>query len=88
MRPGGEKRGNNKDRAARKTFLLTAPKWGGDGEKVACVHCGCMLDRSTVQADRIIPGGSYRRSNVQPSCGADNKARGTKIDWTPQLQMA
>lgn len=89
MRAGGDRRGSNKDRAARKTFLLTAPQWGGDGTKVGCVHCGRMLGRDEVEADRIIPGGSYRRENIQPSCGPDNKARSNKIDWRPrQLAVA
>jgi hypothetical protein len=88
MRPGGEKRGSNKDRAARKTFLLTAPQWGGNGTHVPCVHCGTLLNREQVQADRIIPGGSYRRENIQPSCGPDNKSRSNKIDWTPPILRA
>lgn len=87
MRPGGEKRGSNKDRAARKTFLLTAPQWGGNGTHVGCVHCGTLCSREVVQADRIIPGGSYRRTNVQPSCPGCNKARSNKIDWRPARQL-
>lgn len=59
--------------------------FGGDGEKVACVHCGLMLDFETVEADRIVPGsrgGSYRRENVQPACRQCNASRRDDEEWT------
>lgn len=55
-------------------------KWG-NGEKCPCVHCQTSLTFETVEADRIEPGGSYRRSNVQPSCRKCNLSRGKKLDW-------
>jgi hypothetical protein len=80
MRNGGEKRGNSKDRAARKTWMLQA---FGNGQTCPCVHCGTPLTYATVQADRIVPGGSYRRDNIQPSCAADNRERSNRLDWVP-----
>lgn len=74
-RHGGEKRGNNKDRAARKRWLLSH---FGTGTKVDCAHCERELNYDTVTADRIIPGhegGSYRRENIIPSCILCNKKR-------------
>ena len=82
-RPGGEKRGNSSDRRARKLWMLSdrAP-FGGTGTTVRCVHCGCELDYDTVEADRIVPGGSYRRDNVQPACRDCNADRSNRSEWT------
>ncbi len=80
-----DKRGNSADRRARKTFLLNA---FGNGTTCACVHCGVTLTRETLEADRIVPGGTYRRDNVQPSCGPDNRARGNNASWLSPLARA
>lgn len=80
-----DKRGSSADRRARKTFLLTV---FGNGDTVACVHCGVTLTRETLQADRIIPGGSYRRNNIQPSCAKDNNARSNNVAWLSPLALA
>ena len=85
MRPGGEKRGNSRDRKARKLWLLSH---FGDGTTAPCIHCGRSLTYHEVEADRIVPGGSYRRDNVQPSCGPCNRKRGTKADWQPEVVFA
>jgi hypothetical protein len=83
QRPGGEKRGNSKDRRARKLWMLSeAAGFGGDGTKVPCVHCGTMLTYETVEADRIVAGGSYRRDNVQPADRACNLDRSNKSEWS------
>jgi dTDP-4-amino-4,6-dideoxygalactose transaminase len=68
VRAGGEKRGNCRDRAARRAWMLRT--WG-DGVKCPCV-----------EADRIVPGGSYRRENVQPACRSCNLARSNDIEWS------
>ena len=78
-RAGEEKRGNSADRRARKVWML---KVWGDGEKCPCVHCGDPLSYETVEADRIVPGGSYRRDNVQPACRRCNLRRSDNADWT------
>jgi hypothetical protein len=78
MRAGGQKRGNNKDRAARKRWMLRT--WG-DGAKCPCIHCGCIVDYDTVEADRVIPGGRYAHQNVQPSCRPCNLARSDNPEW-------
>lgn len=69
QRNGGDKRGKATDRRKRKTWLLA---YYGP----ACVHCGKGLDFQSVEADRIVPGGSYARTNVQPSCRPCNIRRG------------
>lgn len=69
VRAGGEKRGNARNRRARKLWMLAT--WG-DGTKCPCVHCGAQLDYDSVEADRIVCGGSYRRDNVQPACRTCN----------------
>lgn len=83
QRHGGEKRGNSYARRARKLWMLSeAAGFGGDGEKVPCVHCGALLDYDTVEADRIVPGGSYRRDNVQPADRACNLDRSDDATWS------
>jgi hypothetical protein len=56
-------------------------QWG-DGDKCPCVHCGLVLNYDSVEADRIVPGGSYCRSNVQPSCRACNLSRSNNSGWS------
>jgi hypothetical protein len=82
---GDDKRGNSTDRAARKAWMLNT---FGDGTHVACVHCGVSLTSVTLQADRIVPGGTYRRSNIQPSCASDNRARSNNVTWLSPLALA
>jgi hypothetical protein len=76
-----DKRSNSYARRARKVWMLTVEKFGGDGTHVNCVHCSRQLDSKTVEADRIIPGGNYRRDNIQPSCRSCNARRGNDPDW-------
>lgn len=78
MRPGGEQRGNSEDRANRKRWML---RTFGDGETCPCTHCGTRLDYHHLESDRIVPGGSYTHSNVQPSCRACNLRRSNDPDW-------
>jgi len=66
-------RGNAAARRARKLWLLTS---FGDGQTCPCYRCGAHLSLSMVEADRKVPGilgGSYRRENLRPACGACNK---------------
>jgi hypothetical protein len=79
-RHGGEKRGNSYARRARKLWMLLT--WG-NGDTCPCVHCDTDLTFNTVEADRIIPGGSYRRDNVQPACRKCNLSRSNNVAWTP-----
>lgn len=72
-RNGGDKRGSSADRRRRKTWMLFI---FGDGTKADCTHCGAGLDFTTIEQDRIIPGGSYARYNIQPSCRPCNIERG------------
>lgn len=72
-RNGGDKRGKAADRRRRKLWLLA---YFGDCTHAPCTHCGIELDFRTIESDRIIPGGSYARSNIQPSCRPCNIRRG------------
>jgi hypothetical protein len=78
-RPGGDKRGSSRARRDRKHHLLAL--WG-DGNSCPCLYCGTALTFATVEADRIIAGDSYRRSNVIPACRACNVARLDKSIWS------
>ena len=83
MRAGGEKRGNSTDRKRRKIWMIAT---FGFGKFVLCVHCSISLDYDHVEADRIVPGGSYRHENVQPSCSTCNKARSNNESWVGPMK--
>jgi hypothetical protein len=90
-RHGGDKRGSAASRRARKLWFLSDSRWDGDGERCRCAHwtkpglpgenCLGWVTFETVEADRIIPGGAYARSNVQPSCKPCNQARSDDPTW-------
>jgi hypothetical protein len=81
-----DRRGSSADRARRKTWLCSPEAgFGGDGNKVPCYwECGRELTVSTVEADRMVPGGSYRRDNIVPACRPCNLARSDDADLTVQ----
>lgn len=94
MRAGGDKRGSNADRRRRRAWLVSAVAgimkdgvwiaFGGNGHAVPCWWgCGREVDETTVEADRIITGGSYRRGNIVPACRPCNLARSDDGDLTP-----
>lgn len=73
MRRGGEKRGNTRNRRSRKLWLLASfdPDLGPTQARCALMvdeRCRGILDYATVTADRIVPGGSYRREGLRPAC--------------------
>ena len=78
-------RGNAADRRARKAWMLRT--WG-NGVICPCVHCGVVVSAETMEADRIVPGGSYRRDNVQPSCRPCNISRSNRTDWDGAVSFA
>jgi 5-methylcytosine-specific restriction endonuclease McrA len=80
-----DRRGNPRNRRARKMWMLSAPQFGGNGQVVRCTYCPTFLTYASVQADRIIPGGSYRRENVTPACGPCNINRSNKTGWVAPL---
>lgn len=81
-----DRRGSCLDRRVRKLWLLSEESgFGGDGTKVPCWHCGTLLVYAELEADRIVPGGSYRRTNIQPSCRPCNIARGNDPTWSLEL---
>lgn len=79
--PSGDQRGNSKDRAARRRWLLD-PKsgFGGNGIWVPCAmrisaDCTDIVDDSNMDVDRIVPGclgGRYVRGNIRPACKSCN----------------
>lgn len=77
-RPGGDKRGNAATRRARKYWMLFQ---FGNGVTCPCSHCGTELGYATVEADRIVAGGSYCRKNVIPACRCCNVKRSDKSLW-------
>jgi hypothetical protein len=77
-RAGGELRGNSTDRYNRKTWML---RTFGDGAYAKCIHCGDILNRQALEADRIDPNGRYVHSNLQPACRSCNARRGNNVNW-------
>lgn len=73
MRAGGERRGNSYDRKRRRAWLLDTfdPDLGEGVARCALRvgdRCHLVVDESTLTVDRIDPGGSYARDNIQPAC--------------------
>jgi 5-methylcytosine-specific restriction endonuclease McrA len=88
-------RGNSKDRAARRAWIVSPEAgrlvngefvlFGGDGQKVPCWHCGAVILAAEVEIDRIEPGASYRRTNIQPACFPCNRGRSNDLSWVGPL---
>lgn len=74
-RNGGDRRGSASERRRRKTWMIAMFGDALNGT-CPCTHCQKELNYDTVEADRIIPGGTYHRNNVQPSCRPCNVRRG------------
>lgn len=76
MRPGGEKRGNSRDRALRRRWLL---RTFGDGLLAKCYWCPTLLCDATIEADRYPisgkNGGRYTHDNIVPACRKCNAGR-------------
>lgn len=73
MRPGGERRGNCRDRARRREWLLANFDKDLGPERARCwldLSPACLefLNITTLTVDRIHPAGSYARDNIQPAC--------------------
>lgn len=86
VRAGGEKRGNSLDRKRRKFWML---QHFGNGTTCKCAHCKSKLTYETVTADRIEPGGTYARGNIQPACIDCNRKRGNReVRMFPRLVAA
>lgn len=72
-------RGGSKDRRIRKQWLLDN---FGDGVSAPCSFgCGVFVTFETITVDRFpiagIDGGTYKRGNIRPACGACNSADGS-----------
>jgi hypothetical protein len=88
-RAGGDRRGSGGDRRKRRWWLVSPESgFNGNGESVPCFwQCGRRVYAETwlgpvVEADRIAPGGSYRRDNIVPACRPCNLARSDDGDLT------
>lgn len=72
-------RGNSRDRAARRAWLVRAYQSDRGAGTCRCYRCGDVLTAETVTVDRIIPGcqgGTYRRDNIRPACSGCNSETG------------
>ncbi len=59
--------------------LIVAVEHGQGELACRCYRCGRLLVERTLTVDRILPGclgGTYRRSNIRPACGACNSETG------------
>ena len=91
MRAGGEKRGNSRDRARRKVWMLETFDTDLGPEQARCHlkvsrNCTPVLDRLSVTADRIDPGGTYAHDNVQPACRPCQNTQGALITRDRRVQ--
>lgn len=91
MRPGGERRGNSQDRARRRVWLLET--FDPDlGPELARCHlglaegCAGTVNILTLTVDRLDPGGTYARSNIQPACRPCQHRQGALISWERRRQ--
>lgn len=77
-------RGSSRDRAARRSWLLAtfSPDLGpGRARCELGLVAGCLgvVDALTLTVDRIVPGGSYRRENIQPACEPCQQHQGGQL---------
>lgn len=77
-----DKRGNCHDRRSRREWIL---RTFGNGEQAPCVYCMKALDYKSLTVDRIVPGESYRRENIQPACFRCNNRKGDYSLWKPTI---
>lgn len=91
MRAGGERRGSNRNRAARRVWMLRTFDTDLGPTQARCAlklsaACVGIVDARTVTADRISPGGTYRHDNVQPACRPCQNTQGALITWERREQ--
>lgn len=85
MRAGGERRGNNRDRARRRAWLLREFDPDLGPERARCwlfalsEKCLGEVDAETLTVDRIDPSGSYRQDNIRPACRPCQNKQGALI---------
>lgn len=69
-------RGNSKDRAARRQWML---RHFGNGITAPCWECRTPVTDNTIVVDRIIPGGRYVRGNIRPHCHPCSRLQGYEL---------
>lgn len=68
-----DRRGSNAARKVRRTWLLSTFDVDLGPERARChlklsAWCERIVDSVSLSVDRIEPGGTYRRGNIQPAC--------------------
>ena len=61
---------------------ILACKVGTGISACRCYRCGCLLTYETLTVDRIVPGckgGTYRRTNIRPSCSSCATETGNEL---------
>lgn len=91
MRAGGDRRGNNIARQRRRIWLLETfdPDLGPDKARCALKIsdvCAGTVDAGSLTVDRIEPGGTYRRDNIQPACIPCQNKQGALITYWKRHQ--
>lgn len=81
-------RGNTRDRARRRAWLLKTYESDVPGF-CRCYRCGGLLSENTLTVDRIVPGckgGRYVRKNIRPACAKCNSETGGSYWNSPHLR--
>jgi 5-methylcytosine-specific restriction endonuclease McrA len=85
MRAGGDRRGSNITRKARRAWVLVTfdPDLGEGVARCALQlagdSCHGIVDDKTLSLDRIDRAGTYRRDNIQPACVPCQNTQGALI---------
>lgn len=84
MRAGGERRGNCRDRARRRAWLLETfdPDLGPSRARCHLKlsdSCSGEVDTTSLTVDRIDPVKGYVRGNIQPACRHCQNLQGALI---------
>lgn len=85
MRPGGEKRGSSYDRARRRVWLLATFDMDLGPDKARCAlaiseNCRQVVDKRTLTADRIDPGGTYAHIIFRDQDALDDFVQGAVVE--------
>lgn len=91
MRPGGERRGNSRDRRRRRTWLLLTfdPDLGPHRARCGLAiseACLGIVDTETLTVDRLMPEHGYIQGNIQPACAPCQNKQGALITWWKRHQ--
>jgi hypothetical protein len=94
MRPGGDKRGSATSRRRRRAWLLATFDQDLGPDLARCwldlsPACLVTVDARSLTVDRINPGGSYARGNIQPACRPCQVVQGGQLHlMSPESRAA